>query len=53
MPSTSPWAQACGTWPTGFAALGARLEVRAVPTYGTTVTGQLPTVLSPAPMIGP
>ena len=34
-----------------LAALGGRLEVRSAPTHGTTITGQLPTVPSPAEMI--
>jgi signal transduction histidine kinase len=35
-----------------LAALGGRLEVRSAPTHGTTITGHLPTVPSPAAMIG-
>jgi len=36
-----------------LAALGGRLEVRSTPAHGTTITGHLPTVLLPAPMIRP
>ena len=36
-----------------LAALGGRLEVQSVPTHGTTITGHLPTVPSPAPMLRP
>jgi signal transduction histidine kinase len=34
-----------------LAALGGRLEVRSAPTHGTTITGHLPSVPSPAAMI--
>ena len=34
-----------------LAALGGRLKVRSAPTHGTTITGQLPTMPSPAEMI--
>ena len=36
-----------------LAALGGRLEVRSAPTHGTTITGHLPTVPSPAAMTRP
>jgi signal transduction histidine kinase len=36
-----------------LAALGGPLEVRSAPAHGTTITGHLPTVPSPAPTIRP